>query len=103
MIICSCHAISDHDVHSAIAQGDSQSLSADRLHGCFGCQLKCGRCVSSIQRILDGEPTCQQPTNWREKRLPQLCFQTKVSIDSACESLDYIRLVRNNQLEMESA
>ena len=83
MIICSCHALSDRDVENAIARSSDSPPSAEQMHGCFGCQLKCGRCVSTIQRILDGQPACQSGKTWRENRLPQLCVRSEVSVDSA--------------------
>lgn len=98
MIICSCHALSDHDVHKAMAQSSDDGLSAERLHGCFGCQLKCGRCVSSIQRILDGELANQNARGWCEKRLPQLCVQADVLVDSSHESSEYMSFGRSNML-----
>ena len=97
MIICSCHALSDQDVHRANAAHD-HALSADQLHPCFGCQVKCGRCVTTIQRILAKSPT--NPGMRHENRLSQLCHNADATVDSAQESMDYLSFARKLTVEM---
>lgn len=70
MIICSCNALSDHDVHKALAGVSGEALSAECLHRCLGCRVKCGRCVTTIRRILGAASRNQSQTNWYEMQLP---------------------------------
>jgi bacterioferritin-associated ferredoxin len=51
MIVCSCNVLSDRDVRSAIVA--DRPRSAVRVYGCLGCSPQCGRCVSTIKRIMD--------------------------------------------------
>ena len=52
MIVCSCNVLSDHDVRTALAVGQSPR-TAGELYGCLGCSAQCGRCASTIRRIMD--------------------------------------------------
>jgi bacterioferritin-associated ferredoxin len=51
MIVCSCNVLSDHEVRSACAT--SAPRSAGQVYGCLGCSPKCGRCVRTIQKIMN--------------------------------------------------
>jgi bacterioferritin-associated ferredoxin len=51
MIVCSCNVLSDHEVRSACATRAPRS--AGQVYGCLGCSPKCGRCVRTIQKIMD--------------------------------------------------
>jgi bacterioferritin-associated ferredoxin len=53
MIICSCNVLTDHDVRSTVAGADVKPRSPVQVHVCLGCRVQCGRCASSIRRILE--------------------------------------------------
>ena len=52
MIICSCNVLSDHAVRSVVA-GAAAPRTAGQVYGCLGCSPQCGRCVTTIRRIMD--------------------------------------------------
>jgi bacterioferritin-associated ferredoxin len=52
MIVCSCNVLSDHDVRSAVG-APGAPRTAGQVYGCLGCSPQCGRCVRTIQRIMD--------------------------------------------------
>lgn len=51
MIVCSCNVLSDTDVRGAVAS-PTPPRSAVQVYGCLGCSPKCGRCATTIQRIM---------------------------------------------------
>jgi bacterioferritin-associated ferredoxin len=51
MIVCSCNVLSDTQVRGAVA--DATPRSAAQVYGCLGCSPQCGRCASTIRRIMD--------------------------------------------------
>jgi bacterioferritin-associated ferredoxin len=53
MIVCSCNVISDHDVRSTLNSADRAPRTAGQVYGCLGCSPQCGRCATSIRRIMD--------------------------------------------------
>jgi bacterioferritin-associated ferredoxin len=52
MIICSCNVLSDHEVRNVVTAAWEQPLTADQVHGCLGCNVRCGRCARAIKRIM---------------------------------------------------
>ena len=52
MIICSCNVLSDHEVRSALA-GAVAPRTPGQVYGCLGCNAQCGRCATTIKRIMD--------------------------------------------------
>jgi bacterioferritin-associated ferredoxin len=52
MIVCSCNVFSDHDVRIALT-AERTPTTASQVYGCLGCSAQCGRCASTIRRILD--------------------------------------------------
>ena len=59
MIICSCNRLTEAQVRSALSLGPDQApRSAGRVYGCLGCKPNCGRCLITIQRILEAEVGC---------------------------------------------
>ena len=52
MIICSCNVLSDHAVRTAVS-GDAAPRTAGQVYGCLGCSPQCGRCATTIRRIMD--------------------------------------------------
>jgi bacterioferritin-associated ferredoxin len=53
MIVCSCNVISDTDVRSAVRAAEAAPRTAGEVYGCLGCSPQCGRCASTIRRIMD--------------------------------------------------
>ena len=53
MIVCSCNVLTDHDVRAALAGDDAAPRTAGEVYGCLGCSARCGRCASTIRRIMD--------------------------------------------------
>ena len=51
MIVCSCNVLSDHDVRNAVAK--DLPRSAGQVYGCLGCSAQCGRCATTIRKIMD--------------------------------------------------
>jgi bacterioferritin-associated ferredoxin len=52
MIICSCNVLSDHAVRTAVSGADAPR-TAGQVYGCLGCSPQCGRCATTIRRIMD--------------------------------------------------
>jgi bacterioferritin-associated ferredoxin len=52
MIICSCNVLSDQAVRTAVS-GEAAPRTAGQVYGCLGCSPRCGRCVTTIRRIMD--------------------------------------------------
>jgi bacterioferritin-associated ferredoxin len=52
MIICSCNVLSDHAVRTAVS-GAAAPRTAGQVYGCLGCSPQCGRCATTIRRIMD--------------------------------------------------
>ena len=69
MIVCSCNVLSDQDVRAAVAT-EARPRSAGQVYGCLGCSPQCGRCATTIRRIMDealdsaaaGCANCADPT-----------------------------------------
>jgi bacterioferritin-associated ferredoxin len=51
MIVCSCNVLSDNQVRTAVS--DAAPRSPAQVYGCLGCSPQCGRCVTTIRRIMD--------------------------------------------------
>jgi bacterioferritin-associated ferredoxin len=51
MIVCSCNVLSDNQVRTAV--NNDAPRSAAQVYGCLGCSPQCGRCVTTIRRIMD--------------------------------------------------
>ena len=52
MIICSCNVLSDQAVRTAVS-GAAAPRTAGQVYGCLGCSPQCGRCATTIRRIMD--------------------------------------------------
>jgi bacterioferritin-associated ferredoxin len=52
MIVCSCNVLTDHDVRAAVST-EARPRSAGQVYGCLGCSAQCGRCATTIRRIMD--------------------------------------------------
>lgn len=50
MIVCSCNALSERDVRSAVEAERIRSTA--RVYGSLGCRAQCGGCVRTIRRII---------------------------------------------------
>ena len=61
MIVCSCNVLSDRDVCSTVEAGRLRSTS--KVFRCLGCSAKCGRCVATIRRLMDGAIVSVEPCN----------------------------------------
>ena len=55
MIICSCNVLSDHQVRTAVTTVNARPRSTGQVYFCLGCSAQCGRCASTIRRIMDRE------------------------------------------------
>lgn len=54
MIVCSCNVLTDHDVRATLSgEGSAQPRTAGEVYGCLGCSPQCGRCATTIRRIMD--------------------------------------------------
>jgi bacterioferritin-associated ferredoxin len=51
MIVCSCNVLSDNQVRTAVSTAAPRS--AAQVYGCLGCSPQCGRCLTTIRRIMD--------------------------------------------------
>ncbi|MBI3699627.1 MAG: (2Fe-2S)-binding protein [Afipia sp.] len=51
MIVCSCNVFTDHDVRDAVAK--DLPRTASQVYGCLGCSAQCGRCATTIRKIMD--------------------------------------------------
>jgi bacterioferritin-associated ferredoxin len=59
MIICSCHALSDHEVRDTVEAALSRPTMS-QVYSSLGRKPQCGRCVRTIRRIVteaQHEPT----------------------------------------------
>ena len=52
MIVCSCNVISDNDVRTAVKTTENVRKPG-QVYGCLGCSPQCGRCATTIRRIMD--------------------------------------------------
>ena len=52
MIVCSCNVLSDHDVRTAVKDAENVR-KPHQVYGCLGCSPQCGRCATTIRRIMD--------------------------------------------------
>jgi bacterioferritin-associated ferredoxin len=52
MIVCSCNVLSDHDVRTVLTS-ERTPTTTGQVYGCLGCSARCGRCASTIRRIMD--------------------------------------------------
>ena len=52
MIVCSCNVLSDNDVRTAVKSTENVR-TAGQVYGCLGCSPQCGRCATTIRRIMD--------------------------------------------------
>jgi len=52
MIICSCNVLSDDAVRTAVS-GAAAPRTTGQVYGCLGCSPQCGRCATTIRRIMD--------------------------------------------------
>ena len=52
MIVCSCNVLSDNDVRTAVKTTENVR-TAGQIYGCLGCSPQCGRCATTIRRIMD--------------------------------------------------
>jgi bacterioferritin-associated ferredoxin len=52
MIVCSCNVLSDQDVRDAVTT-QARPRSAGQVYDCLGCSAQCGRCATTIRRIMD--------------------------------------------------
>ncbi len=53
MIVCSCNVLSDYEVRAVASTATRRTTSY--IYGCFGCRARCGRCASTIRKIMDEE------------------------------------------------
>ena len=53
MIVCSCNVLTDHDVRSTLSGEDAAPRTAGDVYGCLGCSPQCGRCATTIRRIMN--------------------------------------------------
>ncbi|MBR9972344.1 (2Fe-2S)-binding protein [Magnetospirillum sulfuroxidans] len=49
MYVCVCNAITDREVHAAMAGG---AIVADEVFRHFGTQMRCGRCVATMRSLM---------------------------------------------------
>jgi bacterioferritin-associated ferredoxin len=53
MIVCSCNVLSDQDVRAALSRDEAAPRTTGQVYICLGCSAQCGRCASTIRRIMD--------------------------------------------------
>jgi len=51
MIVCSCNVLSDHEVRATVSA--TAPRTTGQVYGCLGCSAQCGRCASTIRKIMD--------------------------------------------------
>jgi bacterioferritin-associated ferredoxin len=51
MIVCSCNALSDKQILSAIRR--RRPAKTHHVYACLGCRPRCGQCLATISRIWD--------------------------------------------------
>lgn len=49
MYVCVCNAITDREVHAAMAGG---AMAADEVFRHFGAEMRCGRCVATMRGLM---------------------------------------------------
>jgi bacterioferritin-associated ferredoxin len=52
MIVCSCNVLTDQDIRTAVGT-DARVRKAGQVYGCLGCSAQCGRCATTIRKIMD--------------------------------------------------
>ena len=52
MIICSCNVISDARIKAALTSEDYPKTPCE-VYKCLGCNLNCGRCVSTVRVVIN--------------------------------------------------
>ncbi|QDH13575.1 hypothetical protein E3E12_04490 [Formicincola oecophyllae] len=60
MIVCSCNALSERDVKSAIKAGASRPT---QVYAHSQCSAQCGRCASHICKLLKARENAQSPAH----------------------------------------
>jgi bacterioferritin-associated ferredoxin len=55
MIVCSCHAVSDREIHRAVASG----RSLDEVVQLTGVTTDCGCCGEAVERIVSAARPCR--------------------------------------------
>jgi bacterioferritin-associated ferredoxin len=53
MIVCSCNFLSDRDVREVCSAQTLPPRTPGQVYGCLGCSAQCGRCASTIRKIMD--------------------------------------------------
>jgi bacterioferritin-associated ferredoxin len=51
MVVCSCNVLSDYEVRAVASTATRRTTSY--VYGCLGCSARCGRCASTIRKIMD--------------------------------------------------
>lgn len=51
MIVCSCNALSEKQILSAILQ--CRPSKTHQVYACLGCRPRCGQCIPTITKICD--------------------------------------------------
>lgn len=54
MYVCVCNAITDREVHAAMAGG---AAGADEVFRHFGTEMRCGRCVATMRSLMGEQGT----------------------------------------------
>ncbi len=49
MIVCSCNALSEKQILSAIVR--RRPAKTHQVYACLGCRPRCGQCMATIRRI----------------------------------------------------
>lgn len=49
MIVCSCNALSNHDIADAVSHGASRPKE---VYASRGCKVRCGNCVPGVVCVL---------------------------------------------------
>jgi len=52
MIVCSCNALSDHDIRARLGAAEERP-SPGAVFRSMGCEAKCGRCARNIATVVD--------------------------------------------------
>jgi bacterioferritin-associated ferredoxin len=53
MIVCSCNVVTDHDVRATLSAREDIPRTTGQVYQFLGCHAQCGRCASTIRRIMD--------------------------------------------------
>jgi bacterioferritin-associated ferredoxin len=59
MIICSCNVLSDQEVRTAMV-AEPRPRTTGELYRRLGCNARCGRCVRSIEQIMEEPPGAER-------------------------------------------